>query len=513
MSDEVMIKKNVLFPHKPKKTFIQIKHADVWALLFGVNLCWQVNILRADESIWYKNNDPLDTQRLTPPSIPEGYLESDTCSGFKNIEALTLADVSEAALCNNPKTREAYASARVQAAQVGIAKSAYLPTINNSTSGNVNVASPEQTSRSNPTKNLSNNIVASYLLYDFGNRDAALENARLLLQAASATQNNVVQNVLLSAITSYYQVQASAAALDAATESERASEESNKAAQARYKAGVSTPADQLQTKTLFAQNTLNRITAEGALKNAYGTLANVMGLPANQPIKLVKSIPNQTPPKIEQDIQLLIEQAQLRRPDLLASESQLKAAEASITVSKLAAKPTLSVALSNGFQAGSNLSSTDNTALGVTLSIPLFSGYAPTYKIRVAEANFDVRASQRDQLRLQISLDVWRAYQNLRSANESINAATVLVQSAEESSRVALGRYKAGVGNILDSINAQSALASARQQQVQAHLNWNIARATLAQSIGGLDNAMVQSLPTAEYQRNNLSAPILESRP
>lgn len=83
----------------------------------------------------------------------------------------------------------------------------------------------------------------------------------------------------------------------------------------------------------------------------------------------------------------------------------------------------------------------------------------------------------------------------MRTANESIRAATTLVSSAEESSRVALGRYKAGVGNIIDTLNAQNALASARQQHVQASLNWNIARATLAQPIGGLDHAMIQSLP------------------
>ena len=111
----------------------------------------------------------------------------------------------------------------------------------------------------------------------------------------------------------------------------------------------------------------------------------------------------------------------------------------------------------------------------------------------------------RDQLRLQISLDVWSAYQNLRTSNESIRAVAVLVSSAEESSRVALGRYKAGVGNIIDTLNAQSTLASARQQQIQANLNWNIARSALAQSIGGLDNAMIQSLPNSNSTNLNTS--------
>lgn len=54
-----------------------------------------------------------------------------------------------------------------------------------------------------------------------------------------------------------------------------------------------------------------------------------------------------------------------------------------------------------------------------------------------------------------------------------------LLASAEQSERVALGRYKAGVGNILDVLNAQSALASARLQRIQSLLDWHVSRATL----------------------------------
>jgi len=496
------------------KNTLQLKpNANLLYLLLGGALLLQSNITFADNSIWYNSNDPLKTDAFAPPVIPDGYLEGSACITANYDQTLTLADVTEAALCNNPQTREAYASARVQAAQVGIAKSAYLPSVNDNVSGNLNVALPEQSSRSNPYSNLSNNIVASYLLYDFGNRDANLENARQLLQAASATQNSVVQNVLLSAIQAYYQVQAGIAALDAALEAEHASEESFKAAEARYKAGVATPADKLQAQTLLAQNTLNKITVEGTLKTAYGTLANVMGLAANQTLKLAVSSPTQPLQNIDQDINALIELARIRRPDLIASEAQLKAAQASIDASRAAAKPTVSVAVSNNLQDGSNQSFGSNSALGVTVSIPIFSGYGPSYRIKSAEANAEVRSAQRDQLRLQISLDVWRAFQSLRTASESTRAAATLVSSAEESSRVALGRYKAGVGNIIDSINAQSALASARQQQIQAKLNWNIARAALAQSIGELDSAMIQSLPEGKDQRSEFKAPPLERQP
>ena len=256
-------------------------------------------------------------------------------------------------------------------------------------------------------------------------------------------------------------------------------------------------------QTQFAQNTLARITAEGTLKTAYGTLANVMGLSASQPLKLAPASQSRPFEQIDQDINALIEQARNLRPDLLASEAQLKAALASVDARRASAKPTVSVAMSNNYQDGNQLSASNNTALGMTVTIPLFNGFSPTYAIRSAQANAEVQAAQRDQLRLQISLDVWRAYQNLRTSNEAIRAATVLLSSAEESARLAYGRYKAGVGNILDTLNAESALASARQQKIQANLNWNIARATLAQAIGGLDNAMLQSLPEGGNKPNH----------
>jgi TolC family type I secretion outer membrane protein len=466
-------------------------------LTFGFAVTPQV---MAADSIWYVDDDPHSTSLEMPPAVyGKGFtpgIAGQSCASIDLSKALTLADVTEAALCNNPQTRESYANAKVQAAQLGIAKSAYLPTLNNSVGLNQNFVSTESGSRGSQFSNLSNSLAASYLLYDFGNRDAALENARQLLNAASATQSAIVQNILLSTIRAYYQVQTDIALLEATKEAERFNMESFKAAEAKYKAGVSTPADKLQAETAYAQSVLNRVNIEGILKNDYGVLANVMGLNANTVLNLVKSVSSPVnTSEVERDINQLIEYARVRRPDLLASEAQVSAAKAGIDASRAAAKPTVSVGLSNSFQDGSSLTSSNNSTLGLTVTVPIFAGYAPSYRIRSAEAVAEVREAQRDQLKLRISLDVWTAFQNLRTAHETIRAADVLVKSATESARVALGRYKAGVGNIIDTLNAQNALASANQQKIKADLDRNTARAALAQAIGTLDSIMIQSLP------------------
>jgi outer membrane protein len=412
---------------------------------------------------------------------------------------LSLVDVTEAALCNNPQTREVYANARVQAAQVGVARSLFFPSVTDTLSATENKNWTTNYNYSNAT----NRIVASYLLYDFGSRDANLENANELLRAASATQNTTVQTVLLAAVNAFYQVHATRAVLNASIDSERLYQESFKSAEAKYIAGVATPADKLQAQTSFANATLTKLKNEGALKIAYGNLANIMGVPANINFQMADSQLDVIPELVDQDIEALIEQARIQRPDLIASEAQLKASLAKIEAVKADAKPKVRIDASNSNQYQENLlgqTSQNTSQIGIILSIPLFEGYKPTYLIRSAEATAELNASKRDQLKLQVSLDVWTAYQNLKTANESITASNVLVLSAEESSRVALGRYKEGVGNIIDTLNAQNALANAKQQKIQSVLNWNIARTTLAQSIGVLDNAMIQKLPEAKRQ-------------
>ena len=130
----------------------------------------------------------------------------------------------------------------------------------------------------------------------------------------------------------------------------------------------------------------------------------------------------------------------------------------------------------------------------MTLNLPIFSGFSTTYNVRAAEARSDVQAARVDHVRLQVALDVWEAYQSLSTAGQTLRTSADLLASAEHSERVALGRYKAGVGNILDVLNAQSALASARLQRIQAMLDWHVSRATLARAIGALDGKLLLSI-------------------
>jgi len=438
----------------------------------------------------WAGSDPFDTDSLLPekPALRTEGTVGDPCAETMPEGALGLLEVVNLTLCNNPQTKEVWANSRVYAAQLGVNKADYLP------GANLNALfSRSKTDRTPSVNQRSIGLTLSYLLFDFGLRAANLENSRQLLIAASATQDSTVQALFLAAVQAYYQEQATIASLEAAVESERAARESFSAAEARYTAGSATPADKLQAQTAYSQATLNRITAAGNLKNAQGTLANMIGMDASRNVSLIPANTSSIPNEFEGEINALIEEARQRRPDLQAAAAQVRATQASIDAARAADSPSFSLAASAN-QNNITGSNSRGSSIGINMNVPLFSGYAPTYKVRVAEAQLDTKNAQLEKLRLQVALDVWTAYQQLTTATQSLRTTADLLISAEQSERVALGRYKAGVGSMLDVLNAQSALASARQQRIQSNFSWNISRAMLAQAMGNLDAGLLQSL-------------------
>jgi len=427
--------------------------------------------------------DPFSTRATIKSYVP--------CAAETDSVPLTLSQAVDNALCANPQTREAWANARAQAALLGVAEAAWLPTVT-ATAG---AARARNNGVANDQRSLG--LSASWLLFDFGARSANIENAKQLLEAANATRDATVQSVFLSAVQAFYQVQSAEASLAAALEAEKAAELSFRAADAKYKVGSAAPADKLQAQTAFSQAQLTRITAEGTLKTAQGTMATVLGRDAHRTVALASNEQTQPPASFEKDVNALIEEARQRRPDLLASQAQLKAAEASVDAARAAHLPSLSLGVTGTDLKTGSIDNRTGT-LGVTLTVPLFTGFSTTYKVQSAEAQREAKAAQTERLRLQVAQDVWNAWQSLLTATQTVRTTADLIASAEQSDKVARGRYSAGVGSLLEMLNAQSAYATAKQQRVQALYNWNIARTTLAQSMGVLDSNVINATTATE---------------
>ena len=94
---------------------------------------------------------------------------------------------------------------------------------------------------------------------------------------------------------------------------------------------------------------------------------------------------------------------------------------------------------------------------------------------------------QQADLRNQIGLDVKNALINLTSARSQVQVANLGVQLSKEEVDQARDRFRAGVANNIEVIQAQDSLARANDNQIAALYRFNQARADLARSVGQME--------------------------
>ncbi|NDE91477.1 MAG: TolC family protein [Alphaproteobacteria bacterium] len=463
----------------------------------------------ADEPGWWANpfNDPLATQsdiRSAPVTGCEAAPDKDTI--------LTLANAVQFALCHNPQTRQSWANVMTQAARVGSARSAYLPDvtadvgvfyniINSTTNGVANNTLNINTNTINGNMNSTNSsfspsLSLSYLLYDFGAREANVDLTKASLLAADYTHNATLQTILFSTIQAYYQLYSADALVKAAREAVTSNKTSADAATFRYKTGAAAIADQLLAETAYAQAELTMEQARNQREIARGTLANAMGVAPNSSFNMPSSAPDMLVSKFNQSVTDMLENAKKQRPDLAAAAAQKEVSEANINLQRAQAMPTISVSAQEQFNrviTGSNRNS-DGTFLGISMRVPLFTGFDRDYQIKAAQQQANAQDAALHNAENNALLDVWRSYNNYDTAKHTIGMTDALIASARKSEQVALGRYKAGAGTITDLLNAQAQLASARQQHVSAEYSLMIAKADLLRSLGALDQTAIAGL-------------------
>jgi outer membrane protein TolC len=403
---------------------------------------------------------------------------------------LSLADVVERALCANPDTRLAWINSRIRAAELGQAQSAYLPSVSASAGGGRtgNHLLPKDNWAWNAGLN------ASYLLYDFGGRDANRAEAEALLAAANDSHEAVVRQLFGSVVQTYFSLWAARRSVDATAQSEAAALETLKAATARVEAGVAVPADKLQAQTAYSRRRLDRLVAEGSAATFQGELANLMGLPAQTAYTLQE--PQEMLPGFNlEQIDKLIEEAKIRRPELAAAQAQVAASQAALGVARASGKPSISLAAATFYQDSGPVAGYSSSA-GINVSIPIFTGYNTTYRIRAAQEQ--VRQAQVEQERTDqiVALEVWRAWQGVKTSVETFRQSADLLDSALAAEKLARGRYQGGLGIVLDVLNAQAETANARLTQLQSHYQLDTSRAELARAVGELVWGVLQGAAT-----------------
>jgi outer membrane protein TolC len=255
----------------------------------------------------------------------------------------------------------------------------------------------------------------------------------------------------------------------------------------RHRDGVATVADVLQAQTLLAQAQLDLETDSGTVKTNHGNLAAAMGLRADADFEIATPSDSLQIGNASESVDTLIVSALANRPDMAAARVSILQSQQEVRVARSQEFPALTL----GANLGRNYSNLplfagNNFAITLGITVPIFNGFTYQYNVAAAKSRVDESAASASLLRTQVSNQVVTSYVALRTASARVRSADVLLASAQQSEQVARGRYRAGVGTILDLLTAQSALASARAQQAQTRWTWATALAQLSHDVGVL---------------------------
>jgi len=416
-----------------------------------------------------------------PPQAPPAPASTAT----RGVSGLT--DMLDLALRNDPGTRAAWLEARAAADTAGARRSAWLPTLDG-TGALTRLQAPGTTSTTARRDDASVSAQLSWMLVDLGARGASQDEADQQLMAARLAHESAVLDLALRVEEAWYGYQTSRALLVAADATVKQAETSLKAAEERRSAGAATVADVLQARTALSQLMLEVQRIEGLSAGLRGRLASLAGLsptveltvpPLPEDVHAAESLPQ---------VERLLEEAARANPDLARSRALADAAEARARAVSRADLPTLSAVagLGEDWPISPEVDRYTFWNAGLVLRIPLFAGGRPTFEAASARSSAEAARSRTEATGRQVQLDVWTSYQALRTAARRGQTARDLLASATEGVEVANGRYREGLGSILDLLSSQSSLESARAEEILARADWLLALARLARATGRL---------------------------
>jgi outer membrane protein TolC len=428
----------------------------------------------APHAPWRDPNPPF----AVPTPQPEAPIAS--------ARALTLAELTDLALRNNPRTRAAWAQARADLAAVGVEQAAGLPQLAFLFSATRQQQIAAQSGAVIPIQNrYGPTVTLSYLLYDFGRLAAAEDAARLRLLAANLTQNRTLQEVVFQVEQAYFRLIGLEQLVKANEQSSKNAETTLDATRRRHEGGLATIGDVSRAETAVGQARLALRRNEGEVSKARGQLAAVCGVPVNATFTLQpwdERVPQQ---EVKQSVDALLTQAKSSRQDLVAAEARVRSSYATLEATRRERMPVIELTSNYGrtFFTDSRPSA-EAYGIGLNVRIPLFDGYRNSYSVARAEALAEQAAAIRDQLFSQTEVEVWQSYFDLQTAATAIESTTTLVKGATLTADVAASRYASGVGNLLDLLTAQADETNAQVQLIQSKLDWHTALARLHLAVG-----------------------------
>ncbi len=352
------------------------------------------------------------------------------------------------------------------------------------------------------------NLNASQPLFNRAS-DLALTQAEKSLGVARADLETAEQDLIIRVAQAYFDVLAARDALTTVQASKAAITEQLASARRNFEVGTATITDAREAQARFDLVTAQELAAGNELRNRQLVLEQVVGRLQVQPAAL--RLPLVLPALVPEGADGWVERALGQHPAARKARLGLEIAQLEVQRARAGHLPTVSLtgrytqqrvdgsatvrnaATNSSFQVGQVGTST-NSVVGVTLSVPLYSGHAVDNRVSETLKLEEKARHDLDLARRSVELATRQSFVGLQSLAAQVKA----LEAAEASSQLALEStqlgYKVGVRVNLDVLNAQSLLFQTRRDLAKARYDSIVGSLRLRQASGTLGTGDVQAL-------------------
>jgi outer membrane protein len=311
------------------------------------------------------------------------------------------------------------------------------------------------------------------------------QGERSLANAAKATSLSTREQVVLLVVSQYIGTLRDVATVQAADSRVNLAQALYDQAADLQKEGVGTGIDTLRANVELQNEKQRLIEAQASRETSLYGLSRLLNLDPRQAVELADSLSYFETP--QPDVEQSIEQALAERQEWKSLSDQIKAAEWQKKQAWNQRLPSLTAEGEWDYQGTRLNNGIPAYNYELALNLPLFTG--GRIRAESTRADLEIRRLQQQQadLRNQIGLDVKTALINLTSARSEVQVANLGVQLSQQEVDQARDRFRAGVANNIEVIQAQDSLARANDNQIAALYRFNQARADLARSVGQME--------------------------
>lgn len=328
-------------------------------------------------------------------------------------------------------------------------------------------------------------------LLDFGDINRH-RSQQALAEAADFQLEAAGDSLITRTSAAYFNVLIAMETLAAAEAQETALKKQFDFADKRLEVGLAPITDVHEARAQYDRARANTIVTRNALEDAYRALEEITGTD----VRALKALPQDFQPQLPSslDVNGWVQTALDNNPALKAKTLEVRSAESSVSAARAGHLPSIGLRATygNGRPFGepelpTSAEYSDTSTIGLTVTVPIFSGGATQSRVRQAIAQRDGAADQLEQQRRALVRSTRNAYETLVagiSEVEARKAAVFSARSAYDASQVGL---EVGTRTVLDVLNNQQTLFNAEREYALARYNFLQNRLQLEQAAGTLD--------------------------